>query len=84
VDVTANRVEAQPEATKPGPPSPQASTTASPNQLTMLMDMMKGLQAEIKKVQQEQADRRAPRSLGERIGYSHFTCLGVRRHETCV
>ena len=79
-DFTANQVEEQPEVIKPAPPNPQvvaaATATPSPDQMTMLMDMVKGLQADMKQMQQEQADRRAPRPRGEPIGTSHLTCWG--------
>jgi len=85
-DFTANQVEEQPEVIKPDPPSPQimaaAKATPSPDQLTMLMGMVKGLQADMKRMQQEQADRRVPRPRGEPISTSHLTCwgCGARRH----
>jgi len=77
-DFTANQVKEQPEVIQPAPPSPQivaaATATPSPNQLTMLMDMVKGLQGDMKQMQQEQADRRAPGPGDEPISTSHLTC----------
>jgi len=86
---TARQVVKEDEETTP-PPTPQvaAATTKSPEQmqLTMLMDMVKGLQATVTKLQSDQADRRAPRSQDDPVRPSLLTCWGcgmqghVRRH----
>jgi len=69
-------------------PQVAAATTKSPEQtqLTMLMDMVKGLQATVTKLQRGQADRWAPRVQDDPTRSSQLTCWGcgtpghVRRH----
>jgi len=45
-------------------------------QLTMLMDMVKGLQATVTNLQSDQADRRAPRSWDDPFRPALLTCWG--------
>jgi len=76
---TARQVVKDDEETTP-PPTPQvaAAATKSPEQrqLTMLMDMVKGLQAMVTELQSNQADRQAPRSRDDPICPSLLTCWG--------
>lgn len=72
------------------PPAPQVSvtTTKSPEQtqLTVLMDMVKGLQATVTELQRDQADKQTFRSRDDPVRPLQPTCWGcgalghVRRH----
>jgi len=77
---TARQVDKEDEETTP-PPTPQVATAAtmSPEQtqLIMLMDMVKGLQATVTKLQKDQADRRTPRSRDDPVCSSLLTCWGA-------
>jgi len=86
---TARQVVGEDEETTPLPtPQVAAAATKAPEQtqLTMLMGMVKGLQATVTKLQHDQADRRTPRSRDNPIRPSPLTCWGcgmqghVRRH----
>jgi len=74
---TARQVVKGDEATTP-PPTPQvaATTIKSPGQtqFTMLMNMVKGLQATVTELQNNQADRRAPRSRNDPVCPPQPTC----------
>jgi len=80
---TARQVVKEDEETTP-PPTPQvaAAETESPEQtqLTMLMDMVKGLQATVTKLQRDQADS----PIAGRPCLPLFThLLGVRDARAC-
>jgi len=76
------------ETTPPSTPQVAAAATKppEPTQLTMLMDMVKGLQATVTKLQRDQAGRRAPRVQDDPTRPSQLTCWGcgapghVQRH----
>jgi len=76
------------ETTTPSNPQVAAATTKSPEQtqLTMLMDMVKGLQATVTELQQGQVGRRALRVRDNPTRPSQLICWGcgtpghVRRH----
>jgi len=86
---TARQVVKEDAETTP-PPTPQVAAAATKSneqtQVTMLMDMVKGLQATVTKLQSAQADRRAPRARDDPVCPSLLTCWGcrmqghVRRH----
>jgi len=67
---TARQVVEEDEETTPLP-TPQVAAAATKStkqtQLTMLMDMVKGLQATVTKLQSDQVDRRAPRSRDDPV-----------------
>jgi len=77
---TARQVVKDDEETTP-PLNPQvaATTMKSPEQtqLTMLMNMVKGLQATVTELQNNQADRQTPRSRDDAIRPSRLTCWGA-------
>jgi len=81
-DFTACQVEEQPEVIKPDQPNTQTvaatSATPSPDQLTMLMDMVKGLQADMKQMQGEQADTSLVWGCGAK-GHMRRHCTQERR-----
>jgi len=89
VSYTGRQVVKDDEETTP-PPTPQvaAAATKSPEQtqLTMVMNMVEGLQATVTELQSNQADRRASRSQDDLVRPSLLTCWGcgmqghVRRH----
>jgi len=62
--------------TTPAKPQVAAAATESSGQtqLTMLMDMVKGLQATVTDFQRGQASRRAPRVRDDPTRPSHLTC----------
>ena len=82
----ARQVVREDEETTPSPTPQVAATATEPTQLTMLIDMVKGLQATVTKLQRDQADRRTPRSRDDPVRPSLLTCWGcgmqghVRRH----
>jgi len=61
-------------------PKVSAATTKSSEQtqITVLMEMVKGLQATVIELQQSQADRRATRSRDDPVRPSQPTCWGCR------
>jgi len=76
---TARQVVKDDEETTPLlTPQVAAATTKSPEQtqLAMLMNMVKGLQATVTKLQNNQADNQAPRSQGDPVRPSQLTCWG--------
>ena len=74
--------------TMPANPQAAAAVTQSPEQtqLTMLIDLVKGLQATVAELQQGQTSRQAPRVREDPTRPSRLTCWGcgspghVRRH----
>jgi len=88
-ELYSRQVVEEDEETTP-PPTLQVAAAATKSseqtQLTMLMDMVKGLQAMVTKLQRDQADRRTPRSRDDPARLSLLTCRGwgmqghVRRH----
>jgi len=76
---TARQVVKEDEETTP-PPTPQVAAAATKSteqtQLTMLMDMVKGLQSTVTKLQRDQADRRAPRLRDDPARPFLLTCWG--------
>jgi len=74
---TAHRVaKGNKEATTLHAPQVSAATTKSPEQaqLTVLADMVKGLQATLTELQRKQADKRAFQSRDDPIRPSQLTC----------
>jgi len=85
---TCQVVQDKNETTPSPTPQVSAATTKSPRQtqLTILMYMVKGLQATVTELQNNQAERRAPRLWDDPVRPSQLTCWGcgaqghVRRH----
>jgi len=74
---TARQVVEEDEETTPLPTlqvAAAATKSTEQTQLTMLMNIIKGLQAMVTKLQSDQVDRRAPRSWDDPVHPSLLTC----------
>jgi len=76
VDFNAHQVVVEEETTPPPTLQVAAAATKSPEQtqLTMLMNMVKGLQTTVTELQRDQANRQAPRSRDNPVRPSQLTC----------